>query len=171
MLLCPYCDHQVIEGSDECDECGQPLTDLHLPLPATEVELSLLTDRLYAYTSRRPMVISPSMPIREVLRLLVENRIGCLLIVDHGKLVGIFTERDVLLKLNDRASELGDRPVRDFMTTTVQSLPATAKLAFALHRMDLGGFRHVPIVDEENRPIGIFSIRDMLSYLTRKMAG
>src|SRR5688572_24138883 len=42
MLLCPYCDHEVIEGNDECDECGQPLTDLHLPLPATEVELSLL---------------------------------------------------------------------------------------------------------------------------------
>ena len=171
MILCPYCDHEVIEGADECDECGQPLTDLHRPLPASEVELSLLTDRLYSYTSKRPMVISPTMPVREVLRLLVDNRIGCLLVVEQGKLVGIFTERDVLMKLNDRAAELGDRPVSQFMTETVQSLPATAKIAFALHRMDLGGYRHVPIVDDEGRPIGIFSVRDMLNYLTRKMAG
>jgi len=92
-------------------------------------------------------------------------------VVEQGKLVGIFTERDVLMKLNDRAAELGDRPVSQFMTETVQSLPATAKIAFALHRMDLGGYRHVPIVDDEGRPIGIFSVRDMLNYLTRKMAG
>jgi CBS domain-containing protein len=160
-----------MEGADECEECGQPLTDLHLPMPASDVELSLLTDRLHGYTSRRPIVISPTMPIREVLRLLVDNRIGCLLVVEKGKLVGIFTERDVLMKLNDRAVQLGDRPVSEFMTSSVQALPATAKIAFALHRMDLGGYRHVPIVDDEGRPIGIFSIRDMLSYLTRKMAG
>ena len=170
MILCPYCDHEVIEGTDECEECGQPLTDLHLPLPATEVELSLLTDRLYSYTSRRPMVISPSMPVREVLRLLVDNRIGCLLVVEGGKLAGIFTERDVLMKIGEELATLGDKPVKQFMTANVQSLPVTAKVAFALHRMDLGGYRHVPIVNETGRSVGIFSIREMLRYLTRVMA-
>ena len=170
MLDCPYCDQPVIEGSDECESCGHPLYDTHLPTPETEVELGLLTDRLATSQSRWPLLISPTMPIREALRLLVDNHIGCLLIVEKGELVGIFTERDVLLKLNDRAAELADRPVGEFMTKNPQSLPATAKIAFAVQRMDLGGFRHVPIMGSDGRPAGVFSVRDILGYLTRKMA-
>jgi CBS domain-containing protein len=52
----------------------------------------------------------------------------------------------------------------------VQTLPSTAKVAFALHLMDLGGYRHVPIVNERGRPVGIFSLRELLRYLTRTMA-
>jgi len=170
MLDCPYCDQPVIEGSDECDSCGHPLNDQHLPTPQSEVELGLLTDRLATSQSRWPLLISPTMPVREALRLLVDNRIGCLLIVEKGELVGIFTERDVLQKLNDRAAELGDRPVGEFMTQNPQSLPATAKIAFAVQRMDLGGYRHVPITGTDGRPAGVFSVRDILGYLTRKMA-
>ena len=56
------------------------------------------------------------------------------------------------------------------MTKNPQSLPATAKIAFAVQRMDLGGYRHVPITGTDGRPAGIFSVRDILGYLTRKMA-
>ncbi len=170
MLDCPYCDQPVIEGCDECDSCGHPLSDTHLPTPQSEVELGLLTDRLSASQTRWPLLVSPTMPVRECLRLLVENRIGCLLIVEKGELAGIFTDRDVLQKLIDRAAELGDRPVSEFMTRQPQSLPATAKIAFAVQRMDQGGFRHVPITGPDGRPAGVFSVRDVLGYLTRKMA-
>lgn len=170
MLDCPYCDQPVIEGSDECESCGHPLNDTHLPTPTSEVELGLLTDRLATGQNRWPLVISPTMPVRECLRLLVDNHIGCLLIVEKGDLVGIFTERDVLQKLNDRAAELAERPVSEFMTKNPQSLPATAKIAFAVQRMDQGGFRHVPITGPDGRPAGVFSVRDILGYLTRKMA-
>ena len=101
---------------------------------------------------------------------LLQFRIGCLLVVEPGELIGIFTERDVLLKLNDRTAELADRPVSEFMTKNPQSLPATAKIAFAVQRMDQGGFRHVPITGPDGRPVGVFSVRDILGYLTRKMA-
>ena len=56
------------------------------------------------------------------------------------------------------------------MTKDPQSLPATAKIAFAVQRMDQGGFRHVPITGPDGRPASIFSVRDVLAYLTRKMA-
>ena len=46
LLPCPYCDNEVIEGADECEACGQPLTESHLPVPATAVERALLTDRV-----------------------------------------------------------------------------------------------------------------------------
>jgi len=167
---CPYCDHPVIEGADHCDECGLPLDDRSLPPPENAVELALLTDRISLFEGRRPLLISASLPVREAVKLLALNNIGCMLVVDKGELAGIFTERDVLMKISEDLAALGGRPVKDFMTANVQSLPVTAKVAFALHRMDLGGYRHVPIVNEHGRPVGIFSIREMLRYLTRVMA-
>jgi CBS domain-containing protein len=95
---------------------------------------------------------------------------GGVLVAEEGKTIGIFTERDVLMKLGDNASSLGDRPVSEFMTTKVESLPTSAKIAFAVHRMANGGYRHVPVVNEQGDTVGIFSVRDILSYLTKKLA-
>jgi CBS domain-containing protein len=170
LLPCPYCDHEVIEGADACEACGQPLTESHLPVPATAVERALLTDRVKLFQGRQPLVVSPSMPVREVLRLLVDNKVGCVVVAEQGKIAGIFSERDALLKLGERAAELGEQPVSDFMTSKVESLPPSAKIAFAVHRMEQGGFRHVPVVNERGEATGIFSVRDILSYLTRKLA-
>jgi CBS domain-containing protein len=171
LLPCPYCDHEVIEGADACEACGQPLTESHLPVPATAVERALLTDRVRLFQGRQPLVVSPSMPVREVLRLLVDNKVGCVVVAEQGKLAGIFSERDALLKLGEKSGELGERPVSDFMTSKVESLPPSAKIAFAVHRMEQGGFRHVPVINERGEATGIFSVRDILSYLTRKLAG
>ena len=60
--------------------------------------------------------MKPETPVREVLQLLVEKSIGCVLVADQGRPVGIFSERDALVKLNCRATELGDRPISEFMT-------------------------------------------------------
>jgi len=171
LLPCPYCDHEVIEGADACEACGQPLTESHLPVPATAVERALLTDRVKLFQGRQPLVVSPSMRVREVLRLLVDNKVGCVVVAEQGKIAGIFSERDALLKLGERAAELGERPVSEFMTSKVESLPPSAKIAFAVHRMEQGGFRHVPVINEQGEAAGIFSVRDILSYLTRKLAG
>jgi CBS domain-containing protein len=157
LLPCPYCDHEVIEGADECDACGQPLPESHLPVPATVVERALLSDRVSLFQGRQPLMVSPKTPVRECLKLLADHRVGCLLAEENGKTVGIFTERDALLKLGDKASK-------------VESLPPTAKIAFAVHRMDHGGYRHVPVVNNEGKTVGIFSVRDILRYLTSKLA-
>jgi CBS domain-containing protein len=170
LLVCPYCEHDVIEGADECEACGQPLTEFNLPVPATPVERALLTDRVQVFQGRQPLLVSPTMPVREVLRLMVDNKVGCVAVVEKKKLVGVFTERDVLLKLSDPTSNLTSQPVSEFMTAKVESLPPTAKIAFAVHRMDLGGYRHIPVVNADGEPTGIFSVRDILAYLTRKLA-
>lgn len=170
LLPCPYCDNEVIAGADECDACGQPLTEYNLPVPATPVERALLSDRIRLFQGRQPLIVSPTMPVREVLRLMVDNKVGCVAVVERGKLVGIFTERDVLLKIGERAAELGTHAVSEFMTAKVESLPPTAKIAFAVHRMDLGGYRHIPVTNSDGEPTGIFSVRDILAYITRKLA-
>lgn len=169
LLPCPFCDNEVIEGADSCDSCGQPLTGSHLPVPATALERALLSDRVKLFQGRQPMVVQPTMPVGQVLKLLVDNKVGCVLVTEGGKLAGIFTERDALLKLGEDAEKLAGRPISEFMTRKVESLPPTAKIAFAVHRMEQGGYRHVPVVNEQGEPAGIFSVRDILSYLTRKL--
>lgn len=170
LLPCPYCGSDVIAGVDECESCGQTLTDTGLPVPASPVERALLNDRVKLFQGRTPLSVSPTMPVREVLRLLVDNKVGCVMVVDKGQAAGIFTERDALLKLGENPAEWAERPISEFMTANVQSLPPTAKIAFAVHRMDQGGYRHVPVVNEKGEPVGVFSVRDILRYLTKAMA-
>ena len=76
------------------------------------------------------------------------------LAVDGDELLGVFTERDALLKLNVDYAELKDHPVSEYMTKQPRTLAADDKIAFALHRMDLGGYRHLPIM-KDGKPTGI----------------
>lgn len=168
LIPCPYCDYECIPGADHCDGCGQPLTQSHLPVPATQVERQLLKDRV-SLCRRTSLCVSPTLPVREALHLMVANNVGCILITKLGRVEGIFTSRDALMKIGEKANELGDRPVSEYMTSPVETLKSTAKIAFAVHRMDLGGFRHIPIVDEYDRPTGILSARDILNYLAGQM--
>lgn len=170
LLICPFCDSDVIEGADSCDACGQPIMESGLPPPANTVERALLSDRVSLFQGRQPLTVSPHTTVKEVLRLLANHRVGCSLVMENGKSIGIFTERDVLLKIGDKATEMGNRPISEFMTSKVESLPPTAKIAFAVQRMDHGGYRHVPVVNDQGETVGIFSVRDILSYLTNKLS-
>ncbi len=168
MTVCPNCDFENIEGEDVCEQCGQPLSDLHDP--NTLVERSLLRDTIGILVSRPPIAVSPDTPVKDVLSLLVEKAIGCVIVVDDASaVIGVFSERDALQRLNTDAGKYLSHPISEFMTEKPQSLEADAKVAFAVHQMDIGGFRHIPIVDSQGKVSGIVSVRDILRYLTGRM--
>ena len=169
MMLCPLCGADNIEGSDACESCEQPLTEEHLAEPESAVERGLLHDHIPALSPRPPIVVSPDTPVGDVLRLLLDKKIGCVIVTEGSRVAGIFSERDALRKLGPEASTVADHPISEFMTSSVESLEDTAKIAFAVQRMDLGGFRHVPIVDATGTPTGIISARDVLRYLTDRI--
>ncbi len=166
MIACPYCGSEVIPGSDVCDDCQHSLTDIGLPEPASEMERGLLSDVVASLEPRKPVTLGPSASIREALTAMVDGKIGCVMIIDNqGGLLGIFTERDALKKVNADFEKLGDKPLHTVMTPKPDALALDDKIAFALHKMNLGGYRHVPIL-EDGRLAGVISIRDILSYLT-----
>jgi CBS domain-containing protein len=169
MIICPYCSSENIEGTDLCEECGEPLTDSHLTPPSNEVEQGLLKDRVSVLSPKKPLTVKPTTPVGDVLKLMVDRRIGCIVVEEGGKPVGIFSERDALRKLNVDAATLSDHPVSEFMTPQPQTLVANAKIAYAVQRMDLGGYRHLPIVKDDGELVGIISARDIIGYLTDKM--
>jgi CBS domain-containing protein len=169
MSTCPFCDYENIEGTDLCAECEQPLLDTSRTTAQTEIERGLIKDRMTDLEPKTPTTVAPETPVGEILKLMVDQSIGCVLVVEEEKIVGIFTERDALYKLNTSFHRFKDQPVSEFMTKEPQTLDLQAKVVFALQRMDLGGFRHIPIVDAEGHATGIISVRDILRYLTDKL--
>ena len=115
----------------------------------------------------RPIVtIDINCSVNEAIDLLLANNIGAAPVVENGSLRGIFSERDVLNKiLNKQVGDLDRVGVRQFMIADPQAARPEDSLNAAILYMARGSYRHVPIVDTENRPIGMVSIRDVISYL------
>src|ERR1043165_385347 len=82
MILCPYCEAEIIEGTDECDKCGETLTHLSRRIPASSVEADLLRDRIERLWPKSPLSVAPDTTVGEVLTKMVGERIGCVMIVD-----------------------------------------------------------------------------------------
>lgn len=113
-----------------------------------------------------PIVIELGASTQEAIDLMVGNDVGYVLVVSDGKLKGIFGERDVLLKiLNQSVGDLTQIPVEHFMKADPQTAHVDDSLYTAIVYMAKGGYRHIPIVDGQNRPVGMVSIRHIISYL------
>src|SRR5690242_3864783 len=165
MLTCPYCGEENIEGADTCDACQQPLEFLSKPQPGSRIEHSLIKDRVRQLSPHAPLVVDDEAPVGEVLKLMVERSIGCVVVVEGGDVVGIFSERDALERLNVDFARLAGRPVSEFMTPAPETVESDARIALALHKMDVGGYRHLPVLTD-GKISGVISVRDILRYIT-----
>ena len=168
MIACPFCGAKNTEGSDLCDDCQHSLTDLSIPRPATSVERGLLRDRIQTLEPREPYAVAGDTPVGEVLDKMVDESIGCVMIVNEGQLKGIFSERDALIRVNTEVEQYADRPIRSVMTPDPITLESKNRIAFALHKMHVGGYRHLPILTDGELS-GVISIRDILSYLSERI--
>lgn len=88
-------------------------------------------------------------------------RIGAILVIENGRLSGIFTERDALFRVIAQGLEPQNTLIGDVMTKDPQTVSADKSFGYALHLMYEGGFRHVPVVNG-GVPIGMVSSRDAL---------
>ena len=112
-----------------------------------------------------PVCVPPDTPIREAMRLMNRQRIGAVLVVrDSNQLVGIFTERDLLKRVLAVGKPLAD-PLIDVMTENPASVRINEPIRTAIRTMEEGGYRHLPVVDENNRPVGVLSAKRIVRYL------
>ncbi len=166
-MICPNCGNDNLPGSEECGRCQQDLTQLDLPTAQDHVERSLMEDPVGALRPHQPLTIGPATTTSQAIRIMLDKDIGALLVVDgKGQLVGIFSERDLLMHVASNYDSLKDAPVSDFMTPKPESVTIQDTLAFAVHKMDVGGYRHLPVLTD-GRPSGVISARDMLRHITR----
>jgi CBS domain-containing protein len=122
----------------------------------------MLREPIRRLDPRHPFSLPPGASVRDAIQTMREHRIGCLLVVEGDRLVGILTERDLLLKLDEGNLS---RPVRELMMEDPEVLTPDDPIAYALNKMSVGGFRHVPLVDRARRPVGIVSVKDIVDYL------
>ncbi|MBX3411763.1 MAG: CBS domain-containing protein [Pirellulales bacterium] len=168
MANCPACGYENIDGVDTCERCESPMEFLSKPQPKSWIERSILKDQIAALCPRKPLIVAPTTPVAEVLQIMVEKKIGCVLIVENDKAAGIFSERDALMRLGANYAALTPRPIREFMTSNPETVTMTDRIAFALHKMDLGGYRHIPVLDNE-KVVGVISVRDILRYISEDL--
>jgi CBS domain-containing protein len=113
------------------------------------------------------VTVPPDAPVAKAVDLMRTRKVSAVLVVERAKakrLLGIFTERDLVnraLPARGWAKARVDR----FMTKAPEALRARDPLAYGVNKMSVGGFRHVPIVDDAGRPAGILSARDVLDFV------
>jgi CBS domain-containing protein len=124
---------------------------------------NLLAARLKELCSRPPILVEPDTTVVAAVNAMNEFRVGCVLVQRAGKLVGIFTERDVLNRVIFRPGNT-TMTVESVMTKDPETLEANQTIACALNMMSVGGYRHIPIV-EHAKPVGVVSVRDLVDFL------
>ena len=112
-----------------------------------------------------PLVAELGTNMKNALKLLQQEKQNCLVITDNNKLKGILTERDILLKVTGKGFDLDLVTVDEFMTEDPEYLSPEDPLAYALNKMHIGGFRHVPIVNDIMKPVGLISISNIISTI------
>ncbi len=115
------------------------------------------------------VVVDVSTPLAEVMRKMCAAGTGCSLVTRDGVLAGIVTERDVTQKIfgHDGAMK---QPVAEWMTADPQRVLRTDPIRRAVRLMQRGGFRNVPVVDEEGRVVGCVRHKDFINYLGQHYA-
>lgn len=168
---CPYCSHENIVGSDHCGKCLHSFMQKDLPTPSKDkLHKLVMTERVADFISKvPPIIVSPETSVQEVIeKMQALPAKGCVLICDKNKkLLGIASIRDILLKVAGIVKDPSRYPVEKIMTPRPECLDKDAPLSYALHKMSIGKFRHVPVLDN-GIPIGVVSTRDMIEYLSTK---
>lgn len=107
------------------------------------------------------ITVRPDMTIAEAVRLLSEKRIGAVVVSGDGATPqGILSERDIVRELARSGAAAMDRRVSEVMTSKVQTCRSGDEALGLLQRMTDGRFRHVPVVDDNGRMLGVVSIGD-----------
>jgi CBS domain-containing protein len=108
-----------------------------------------------------PITAPGAIMVKEAAQLMRQHNIGALLVVEHGKLAGIFTERDALFRVLADGLDPATTALESVMTRKPQTISADCAFPTALQMMHDGRFRHLPVVDGEQL-LGMISVRDAL---------
>jgi CBS domain-containing protein len=165
-MRCPTCGFENLLGSDICDNCGSDLAGHDTPQSATTFRGQLLGEPLDQLVMAAPEIVDATADVDEAIRRMHDKGIDCVLVVDNGRLVGIFTDRDAVLKV--AGTKAGRQPISAVMTHDPVVLRHNETIAVALNKMAVGGFRHIPIV-EDGRPTGVVTARDVFHHLAESL--
>jgi len=221
-MICPSCGAENLEGNDRCENCLAPFRNLDVPDAdkAEGLARHVMEDRLSELEQEVPIIVSPNTAASEVALQMKAANSGCALVLDGAKLVGIFTEHDVLKRmcatLETRIDEPAPAtvaddlpfadmpssdipmeelradetlmegtsevvasvssgsfgsalqvPVSQLMSSNPEVLRSDQSIAFALNKMSIGRYRHIPIRQGDSS-YSVVSIKSVLRYIAQE---
>lgn len=140
IVVCPRCGAENFEGADTCENCIADLRTIDVPDTAQMASESDLTRPIGSIRLSKARTVSPDATVREAISAMKEDVTGAVVVTLDGRIVGIFTERDVLKKIAGEPQRLDDA-VAAHMTSDPVVLRENDAIAVALNKMGVGGFR------------------------------
>lgn len=125
----------------------------------------ILNDPVNVLDPKPAVVVAPGDSVTDVVKAMADARCGCALVLDGKNVVGVFTERDALTRVLGAGVDAAGTSVSDVMTPDPEILRAGDTLGYALHKMSVGSFRNLPLIDEDGRPLGVVTQQDGVKYL------
>jgi CBS domain-containing protein len=115
------------------------------------------------------VTVAPSSSVLEAVRRMNARDLGAAVVVENGRLVGVFTERDVMNRVALHRKDVEKTLVRDVMTHDVVTAKRDMPYGDALRLMVGRNFRHIPVVDDEGNVVGILSARDLYEHAAERL--
>jgi CBS domain-containing protein len=130
-----------------------------------ELSRNLRVDSISRLGPATPVLIDATASVSEALDVMRTQSASCLVVVDDsGRLAGVFTERDLITRVLAVRRPL-ETALRACMTVDPVTVEAKDTVRTAIKRMQSGGYRHLPVVDDEQRPVGLLSAKRIVNYL------
>jgi CBS domain-containing protein len=171
MNKCPTCGYQNLLGEDRCAQCFHSLMHREIPKhkQADKFHRIMMSDPISELvTGKDLLVASPTDTVQKIIQIMQNEKKDCVLIYKKKHLVGIISYRDLLRKVTSSGKDLSKLKAESIMTPNPEFVWAEHPIAFMVNKMAMGGFRHVPVLQDDGAPISIVSIKDVLSYLTKR---
>lgn len=131
-----------------------------------EIRGALLNDQIAVLGPAEPICLPESATVQEAIeRMLARRQAGVLVVDAQGRLTGIFTERDVLTRVAGAGRDPQSTALAQVMTRDPEALRPGDRVAYAVHSMSVAGYRTVPLVDAQHRPLGVVTVSDVIRWL------
>jgi CBS domain-containing protein len=131
-----------------------------------EIRGALFNDTIQMLGPAEPICLPESAPVSDAIeRMLARRQAGVLVVDAEGRLAGIFTERDVLTRVAGRGRDARQTRLGEVMTAGPDALTVGDRIAYAVHSMSVAGYRTVPLVDADRRPVGVITVSDVIRWL------
>jgi CBS domain-containing protein len=131
-----------------------------------EIRGALLNDRIAVLGPAEPICLREGATVQEAIeRMLARRQAGVLIVDTDGRLTGIFTERDVLTRVAGQGRDPRQTTLGAVMTRDPEALGPADRIAYAVHSMSVAGYRTVPLVDAQRRPLGVVTVSDVIRWL------
>lgn len=148
------------------DEYSETLDGVALAGEFRKLEDALVSDQVRLLAPSEPLRLAPEATVAEAIAQMVGHRRAAVVVADGaGRLIGLFTERDLLTRVVSAGRDPGGTRLGEVMTANPEALGPDDRICYAINRMHAAGYRIVPLVDAHHRPIGIVTVNDVVGWL------